>query len=157
MLAQRVQRHASPQTHSHARITTLFFALPCAPVGCVHSLPTPPLCSVFPSSILMMYLSTHHVHTEVPHWPDESLCEVESCCQPEAYACLIPIASGHSGPPPRSTITCCISSPSAPPPLWFGKQRVRENHLSMGLHAQKRRSWQVTALAVHSPVGQAKQ
>ena len=44
-----------------------------------------------------------------------------------------------------------------PPPLWFGKQRVRENHLSMGLHAQKRRSWQVTALAVHSPVGQAKQ
>ena len=100
VLAQRVQRHASPQTHSHARITTLFFALPCAPVGCVHSLPTPPLCSVFPSSILMMYLSTHHVHTEVPHWPDESLCEVESCCQPEAHACLIPIVSGRLGLPP---------------------------------------------------------
>ena len=42
-------------------------------------------------------------------------------------------------------------------PLWFYKQRVRENHLNMGLHAQKRCSWQVTALAVHSPVGQAKQ
>ena len=156
MLAQRVQRHASPQTHSHARITTLFFALPCAPVGCVHSLPTPPLCSVFPSSILMMYLSTHHVHTEVLHWPDESLCEVESCCQPEAHACLIPIVSGRLGlPPPHAQQSGVTQARSVP--LWFYKQRVRENHLNMGLHAQKRCSWQVTALAVHSPVGQAKQ
>ena len=145
LLLKHIHTHTSQLSflHCHVLVFILFRLLQLYPV--------------FPSSILVMYLSTYHVHTEVPHWPDESLCEVESCCQPEAYACLIPIASGHSGPPPRSTITCCISSPSAPPPLWFGKQRVRENHLSMGLHAQKRRSWQVTALAVHLAVGQSKQ
>ena len=110
---------------------------------------------VFPSSILVMYLSTYHVHTEVPHWPDESLCEVESCCQPEAHTCLIPIVSGRLGLPP--TLNNQVLHKLAQPPLWFSKQRVRENHLNMGLHAQKRCSWQVTALAVHSPVGQAKQ
>ena len=117
MLAQRVQRHASPRTHSHARITTLFLHCDVSLSLVFFLFRLLQLYPVFPSSILVMYLSTYHVHTEVPHWPDESLCEVESCCQPEAYACLIPIASGHSGPPPRSTITCCISSPSAPPAL----------------------------------------
>ena len=117
MLAQRVQRHASPRTHSHARITTLFLHCDVSLSLVFFLFRLLQLYPVFPSSILVMYLSTYHVHTEVPHWLDESLCEVESCCQPEAYACLIPIASGHSGPPPRSTITCCISSPSAPPAL----------------------------------------
>ena len=81
--------HNSLFLHCHVRLSLVFILFRLLQ-----------LCSVFPSSILVMYLSTYHVHTEVPHWPDESLCEVESCCQPEAHACLIPIVSGRLGLPP---------------------------------------------------------
>ena len=102
LLLKHIHTHTSQLSflHCHVLVFILFRLLQLYPV--------------FPSSILVMYLSTYHVHTEVPHWPDESLCEVESCCQPEAHGCLIPIVSGHLGPPPRSTIRCYTSSLSPP-------------------------------------------
>ena len=91
LLLKHIHTHASQLSflHCHVRLSLVFILFRLLQ-----------LCSVFPSSILVMYLSTYHVHTEVPHWPDESLCEVESCCQPEAHTCLIPIVSGRLGLPP---------------------------------------------------------
>ena len=147
LLLKHIHTHTSQLSFLHCRVRL-------SPVFILFRLLQ--LYPVFSSSILVMYLSTYHTDTEVPHWPDESLCEVESCCQPEAHACLIPIVSGRLGlPPPHAQQSGVTQARSVP--LWFYKQRVRENHLNMGLHAQKRCSWQVTALAVHSPVGQAKQ
>ena len=145
LLLKHIHTHASQLSflHCHVRLSLVFILFRLLQ-----------LYPVFPSSILVMYLSTYHVHTEVPHWPDESLCEVESCCQPEAHALLSPASSGHAGPHPRSTIRCCTSSPSPP---WFCKQRVREKRLNLGPHAQQRCPWQVVPLAVRPPVGHAKQ
>ena len=103
LLLKHIHTHTSQLSFLHCRVRL-------SPVFILFRLLQ--LYPVFSSSILVMYLSTYHTDTEVPHWPDESLCEVESCCQPEAHACLIPIVSGRLGlpPPPRSTIRCYTSS-----------------------------------------------